>query len=203
MLRCLACDQPVRSYPVVRRSCPDNFRGSGVPPQRCGHVWLGSGSRLARFGCPHLANASNAPPCPCLLPGHGPPSARDGRPACAARFTSRAVRLPGLPRHGGWRTRRGLSRSDHRARSDTWPLSALQQRVTCATRDSSFERKGGTASGSAVCLGSRRASVMREVKPSAGALRPSGFRVLNVSRAHYGFEPKRPPRSTSDESPHP
>ena len=34
---------------------------------------------------------------------------------------------------------------------------------------------------------------MRDVKPSAGALRPSGFRVLNVSRAHHGFEPAPSP----------
>jgi len=121
MLRCLARDQPVRSYPVVRRSCPDNFRGSGVPPQRCGHVWLGSGSRLARCGCPHLANASSAPPCPCLLPGHGPPSARDGRPARgASRPAQSAFRAYHATVGGGLAA--GLARSDHRARSDTWPL---------------------------------------------------------------------------------
>jgi hypothetical protein len=33
---------------------------------------------------------------------------------------------------------------------------------------------------------------MRDVKPSADALQPSGFSVLKVSRAHYGFEPKAP-----------
>jgi hypothetical protein len=46
--------------PGLSSKLSDNFRSSGVPAQRCGHVWLGSGSRPARFGCPHLLASSDS-----------------------------------------------------------------------------------------------------------------------------------------------